>query len=126
MRAYQAASRGCADEQPLTNRCAKHGLYDFPCCTGREHVPPSSYREKCCGLRTYRSSSTAGFSAPFNGAAGSARNTAPPAGPLNLPPGLSYNTGGFLDMVRTSDIAISVTRLMGRTRSRQDTSWITA
>jgi hypothetical protein len=45
---------------------------------------------------------------------------------LNLPPGLSYNTGGFLDMVRTSDIAISVTRLMGRTRSRQDTSWITA
>ena len=34
--------------------------------------------------------------------------------PNLTPPSLSYNTGGFLDMVRTNDVAISVTRLMGR------------
>ncbi|MEO7191008.1 MAG: carboxypeptidase-like regulatory domain-containing protein [Vicinamibacterales bacterium] len=32
----------------------------------------------------------------------------------NAPPNLLYNTGGFLDLVRTNNVALSLTRVMGR------------
>ncbi len=108
---YQADEQGSIMMSPLTNRDAI-GLGNFPMLyPDAGLVPPGSYQEKVL--------QAAG--APFyvNGRV----HMAPTftwgsrigGGTPNLtPPSLSYNTGGFLDMVRTNNISISVTKLKGR------------
>ncbi len=43
--------------------------------------------------------------------------------PNLTPPSLPYNTGGFLDMVRTNNVAISVTKLKGRHTIKAGYQW---
>jgi carboxypeptidase family protein len=108
---YQADEQGSIMMSPLTNR-SNIGLNDFPMLyPDAGIVPPGSYQEQVLQAAN----------APFyvNGRV----HMAPTftwgsrigGGTPNLtPPSLSYNTGGFLDMVRTNNIAISVTKLKGR------------
>lgn len=108
---YQADEQGSIMVSPLTNRDAI-GLGNFPMLyPDAGIVEPGSYQEKVLQAAN----------APFyvNGRV----HMAPTftwgsrigGGTPNLtPPSLSYNTGGFLDMVRTNNVAVSITRLMGR------------
>ena len=108
---YQADEQGSIMMSPLTNR-DNIGLGNFPMLyPDAGVVPPGSYQEKVLQAAN----------APFyvNGRV----HMAPTftwgsrigGGTPNLtPPSLSYNTGGFLDMVRTNNISISVTKLKGR------------
>ncbi|MEO5739805.1 MAG: carboxypeptidase regulatory-like domain-containing protein [Vicinamibacterales bacterium] len=108
---YQADEQGSIMVSPLTNR-DNIGLGNFPMLyPDAGIVEPGSYQEKVLQAAN----------APFyvNGRV----HMAPTftwgsrigGGTPNLtPPSLQYNTGGFLDMVRTNNISVSMTRLMGR------------
>ena len=105
---------------PLTNR-DNIGLGNFPMLyPDAGIVEPGSYQEKVLQAAN----------APFyvNGRV----HMAPTftwgsrigGGTPNLtPPSLSYNTGGFLDMVRTNNVAISVTKLKGRHTIKAGYQW---
>ena len=116
--AYQAAEQGSPMISPKTNRC-NVGLCDFPLLyPDAGIVPPGSYQEKVLKAAN----------APIlvNGRVNMAPTFTWGNRITNTPPSLSYNTGGFLDMVRTNDVAISMTRLGAATRSKPGTNWTTA
>lgn len=110
---YQADEQGSIMMSPLTNR-DNIGLGNFPMLyPDAGVVPPGSYQEKVLQAAN----------APFyvNGRVNMApsytwgsRVSSTTATPNLTPPNLLYNTGGFLDMVRTNNISISVTKLKGR------------
>ena len=110
---YQADEQGSIMVSPLTNR-DNIGLGNFPMLyPDAGIVPPGSYQEKVLQVAN----------APFyvNGRVHMAptytwgsRVSSTTATPNLTPPNLSYNTGGFLDMVRTNNIALSITKLKGR------------
>ena len=103
---YQADEQGSIMVSPLTNRDAI-GLGNFPMLyPDAGIVPPGSYQEKVLQAAN----------APFyvNGRVHMAPTFTWGNRISNAPPSLSYNTGGFLDMVRTNNIAVSVTKLKGR------------
>jgi hypothetical protein len=105
--AYQASQQGNPMISPLTNRCGSIGLCDFPLLyPDAGIVPPGSYQEKYAQAAN----------APnyVNGRILMAPTFLWGSRVANTPPSLAHTTGGFLDMVRTNDVAISVTRLMGR------------
>jgi hypothetical protein len=103
---YQADEQGSIMMSPLTNRDTI-GLGGFPMLyPDAGVVPAGSYQEKVLQAAN----------APFyvNGRVNMAPTFTWGSRVTNTPPSLSYNTGGFLDMVRTNNIAISVTKLKGR------------
>ena len=105
---YQADEQGSIMMSPLTNR-DNIGLGNFPMLyPDAGIVPPGSYQEKVLQAAN----------APFyvNGRVHMApsftwgsRVSSTTATPNLTPPNLLYNTGGFLDMVRTNNISISMT-----------------
>ncbi len=104
--AYQASQQGNPMISPLTNRC-NIGLCDFPMLyPDAGIVPPDSYQ--------YEYLTAANAPNFVNGRVLMAPTFLFGSRVTNTPPSLAYTTGGFLDMVRTNDISISVTRLMGR------------
>jgi hypothetical protein len=103
---YQADEQGSIMMSPLTNR-DNIGLGNFPMLyPDAGIVEPGSYQEKVLKAAN----------APFyvNGRVHMAPTFTWGSRITNTPPSLSYNTGGFLDMVRTNNISVSMTRLMGR------------
>lgn len=103
---YQADEQGAIMVSPLTNRDAI-GLGNFPMLyPDAGIVPPGSYQEKVLQAAN----------APFyvNGRVHMAPTFTWGSRVANAPPSLSYNTGGFLDMVRTNNISVSITKLKGR------------
>ena len=103
---YQADEQGSIMVSPLTNRDAI-GLGNFPMLyPDAGIVPPGSYQEQVLKAAN----------APFyvNGRVHMAPTFTWGNRISNAPPSLSYNTGGFLDMVRTNNVSISVTKLKGR------------
>jgi hypothetical protein len=103
---YQADEQGSIMVSPFTNRDTI-GLGNFPMLyPDAGIVPPGSYQEKVLQAAN----------APFyvNGRVHMAPTFTWGNRITNTPPSLSYNTGGFLDMVRTNNISISMTKLMGR------------
>ncbi len=111
--AYQAAQQGNALVNPQTNRC-NIGLCDFPLLYPDSGiVPPGSYQEKvmkAANLPMYVNGRV--VIAPTY--TWGSRVSSTSATPNLTPPNLLYTSGGFLDMVRTNDVALSVTKLMGR------------
>jgi hypothetical protein len=102
---YQADQQGNIGISPLTNRDAI-GLGDFPMLyPDAGIVPVGSYQEKVLKAAN----------APFyvNGRVHMAPTFSWGNRISNAPPSLSYN-GGWLDMVRTNNVSVSLTRLMGR------------
>jgi hypothetical protein len=102
---YQADQQGVIGISPLTNR-DNIGLSDFPMLyPDAGIVPPGSYQEKVLKEAN----------APFyvNGRVHMAPTFSWGGRIANAPPSLAYN-GGWLDMVRTNNVSISVTKLMGR------------
>src|SRR5688572_19710343 len=102
---YQADQQGNIGISPLTNRDTI-GLGNFPMLyPDAGIVPVGSYQEKVLKEAN----------APFyvNGRVHMAPTFTWGNRISNAPPSLSYN-GGWLDMVRTNNVSVSVTRLAGR------------
>ena len=102
---YQADQQGVIGISPLTNR-DNVGLGNFPMLyPDAGIIPAGSYQEKVMKEAN----------PPFyvNGRVHMAPTFTWGSRVANAPPSLSYN-GGWLDMVRTNNISVSMTRLMGR------------
>ena len=104
--AYQAAEQGSPMTSQKANRC-NVGLCDFPLIYPDSGIiPVGSFQEKVL------QASKAGQY--VNGRVLLIPTLAWGSRITNTPPDIRYTTGGFLDLVRTNDVALSITRLMGR------------
>ncbi|MEO7273565.1 MAG: hypothetical protein ABIX28_24150, partial [Vicinamibacterales bacterium] len=106
---YQAFEQGSVTASEGSNRC-NSGLCNFPLPYQPNGegiaVPAGSYQEKVltAAESPFYVDGKVFLPPTFNWGS---RIT-------NAPPNLLYNTGGFLDLVRTNNVALSVTRRMGR------------
>jgi hypothetical protein len=106
---YQAFEQGNVTVSPASNRC-NTGLCNFPLPYQPNGegllVPPGSYQEKVLQAANIPFYIDGKVYLPPTFSWGSRVS--------NAPPNLLYNTGGFLDLVRTDNVAVSLTRVMGR------------
>jgi hypothetical protein len=102
---YQASQQGTPMVSPKTNRCTI-GLCDFPLL-----YPDAGVMEQ----DTYQYENLVAANAPMlvDGRIMLAPVFVWGNRVANAPPSLSYTTGGWLDMVRTNNVAVSVTKLKG-------------
>ena len=102
---YQASQQGTPMVSPLTNRCSI-GLCDFPLLyPDAGLIDPDTYQ--------YQNLVAANAPMLVDGRIMLAPVFTWGNRVANAPPSLSYTTGGWLDMVRTNNVAVSVTKLKG-------------